>query len=56
VTADAFHIMVFAKKGIFGCLVVIEQYFFPPPIGMAIFTLRSKVAFMFVILFMALVA
>lgn len=54
--ADAFHVMVFTKKGIFGCLVVIEQYFFPPPIGVAIFTLRSKVAFMYVVLFMALVA
>lgn len=54
VAADAFHFMMFSKKRILGCLVVIEQDFFPSPIRMASFTFRPKVALVFVILLVTL--
>jgi hypothetical protein len=50
VAADTFRFAVFSQQGVLGLFVVIEQYFFPPPIGVAGFALGTKIALVLIVL------
>jgi hypothetical protein len=56
VAALALDFMMLAQQGIFGGFAVIEQDFFPTAIGMACHAFQAKIAFVFVILLVTVVA
>jgi hypothetical protein len=53
---DAFRLTVFSQQGVLGLFVMIEQYFFPPPIGVAGFALGAKSSLVLVVLSVTRVA
>ena len=55
-TADTFRFAMFSKQRVFCLLVVVEEDFFPALLVMAGFTLGTKVSFVLIVFFMALVA